>query len=193
MTDKQTEYLDQLYEINERMIQLVSSILDVMRLESKAELLKKEKTSTSKIFGAVLAMESDAAKSVGVICRVKSVQDIALETDTQILETILESFVANAISYSNKGSEIILDAREENNAVTFSVADSGIGIPQKEQPKIFEKFYRASNAKALKPSGTGLGLYIAKMFAENLKGKIWFESQENKGTTLYLRIPSVME
>jgi signal transduction histidine kinase len=81
--------------------------------------------------------------------------------------------------------------QEEKAAVVFSVKDNGIGVPEEEQKKLFERFYRASNAKAFKPGGSGLGLSIAKMLAEKIGGKISFESKENKGTTFYLRLPKV--
>ena len=73
--------------------------------------------------------------------------------------------------------------------VMIRVVDNGIGIPKREQAKIFERFYRASNAVKFASSGTGLGLYIVKSIIEQLDGKIWFESEENKGTTFYVTLP----
>ena len=92
-----------------------------------------------------------------------------------------------------RGQEIFLDAKEEPAAAVFFVKDSGIGIPKEEQGKIFEKFYRSSNAKAFKPDGTGLGLYTASLLAQKIGAKIWFESEINKGTTFYLRVPKMVE
>jgi signal transduction histidine kinase len=75
--------------------------------------------------------------------------------------------------------------------VYLSVKDSGIGIPKDEQPRIFEKLHRASNAEALVPDGTGLGLYLVKTILDKVGGGISFESVEGKGTTFFVTIPFV--
>ena len=86
-----------------------------------------------------------------------------------------------------------LEVKEETSAVVFLVQDSGIGIPKEEQKGIFERFYRASNAKRMKPEGTGLGLYIAYMLAKKIGAEILFESGEGKGATFYLRVPKKVD
>jgi len=101
----------------------------------------------------------------------------------------LECFISNAINYSQSGQKVILGVKEEPEAVIFSVRDFGIGVPKDEQARMFERFYRASNAKSLKPTGTGLGLSIARMLAEKIGAEISFESEEGKGSTFYLRVP----
>ena len=73
--------------------------------------------------------------------------------------------------------------------LVFSVKDSGIGISDDEKDRIFSQFYRASNAKALRPYGTGLNLYFAKFYAEKMGGKVWFESKENEGSVFHFSIP----
>lgn len=139
-------------------------------------------------------MES-AAQSKGIVLynAIQNRTSADVETDAEILQTILECFVSNAINYSGAGQKIIVDALEETNAIVFSVHDNGIGIPQEAQKHIFERFYRASNARVLKPEGTGLGLYIAFTLAEKLGGKVSFTSEEGKGSTFYLSIPKIVK
>jgi signal transduction histidine kinase len=189
---KEKEYLDSLYQMNERMIKLVFDMLNVLRLESGSEAIKKEVISISDLYKDLIVLMSAPAKSKGVILNTaiseQQGKKIKIETDIQLLKSILECFVSNAINYTPSGQEVILDAREEKNMVIFSVKDDGIGIPQDEQAKIFERFYRASNAKLIRPDGTGLGLYIAKMLAEKIGGKIYFDSKDKKGSTFYLSI-----
>ena len=190
MTKKQREYLDDVYKINEQMIKLVSDILSTLRLESETALVKKEKISVASLFKDVLIIVTAAAKGRKVTLQSPlNHQLLTIETDPEILKSILGCFLSNAIDYSMPGQKVILDVKEEPGAVVFSVRDFGIGIPKKEQDRMFERFYRASNAKTLKPTGTGLGLNIARMLAQKIGAEISFESQENKGSVFYLRIP----
>ncbi len=82
-----------------------------------------------------------------------------------------------------------MSLEKKNDTFLFAVSDTGIGIPEKDQPNIFTKFARGSNAKLIKTDGTGFGLYFAKKTTDFLQGKIWFESEENKGTTFYVELP----
>lgn len=189
-TKKQQEYLADIYKINEQMIKLVSDILNTLRLESTEAFIKKERISVAPLMEEVLSLVSAAAKARGVT--LQSIPDhkiFTVETDADVLKSILGSFLSNAIDYSTSGQKVIIDAEEDSNAITFSVRDFGIGIPQTEQKRIFERFYRASNAKNWKPTGTGLGLHISMMLAEKIGAKVTFKSEENKGSTFYLYIP----
>ncbi|TSC76795.1 MAG: putative Histidine kinase [Parcubacteria group bacterium Gr01-1014_29] len=189
MTKKQREYLNEIYKSNERMIKLVFDMLNVLRLEGGALQTQKTTIAIPALYDELMATMEPITKKTGVILKNISKVQGTIEADMQILLIILNCFISNAIEYSNTGQEVILDSKEEAEAVVFSVKDSGIGIPKEEQKQIFERFYRASNAKVLKPSGTGLGLYIASLLAKNIGATILFESKENKGSTFYLRIP----
>lgn len=78
---------------------------------------------------------------------------------------------------------------KRNDSILIKVQDSGYGIPEIEKNKIFTKLFRANNIKGKEPNGTGLGLYIVKSVIDAYKGKIWFESKENIGSTFYVTIP----
>ncbi|PIR13996.1 hypothetical protein COV49_00380 [Candidatus Falkowbacteria bacterium CG11_big_fil_rev_8_21_14_0_20_39_10] len=191
LNPKQKEYLDNIYQVNERMIKLVSDMLNVLMLESGIAEIKKQEIPISKLSEELFLIMEPASRNKGVILHnaLKNNKSLFLETDPQILRSALECFVSNAINYSQSGQEVVLDAEEKPDAIIFSIKDSGIGIPKGEQKKLFERFYRASNAKILRPTGTGLGLNIAKMLAEKIGAEISFESEENKGSIFYLRIP----
>lgn len=191
VNQKQKEYLEQIHAINERMIKLAYDMLGALRLESGGSMLKKETISIPRLYKDLSSMMESAAKNHEVALR-NNVQDHdarTIETDLQMLRGILECFVSNAINYSSPGQEVLLDVKEETTAMVFLVQDKGIGIPKEEQKRIFERFYRGSNAKAMKPDGTGLGLYIAVMLAEKIGGKVLFDTEEGAGSTFYLRIP----
>ncbi len=195
MNQRQKEYLYYIYQINERMIKLVSEMLNVLMLESGVAVIKKEEISVSKLFEELFLMTGPAAQNKRITLRnaFKDQKALFVQSDFQALRNILEIFVSNAINYSQNGQEVISDAKEESAAVIFSVKDSGIGIPKEEQKMISERFYRASNAKEFKPNGTGLGLYIAFLLASKIGGKISFESEKDKGATFYLRVPKKVD
>ncbi|MFA6463438.1 MAG: PAS domain S-box protein [Candidatus Paceibacterota bacterium] len=188
---KQKEYLETLYQINERMINLVSDILNVLTLESGSIKMKKEKVLVPKLYEDLSLIMDPAAKSKSILLRsaLKNGEEFFIQSDFIVLRTILENFISNAICYSESGQEIVFDMSESPEETVFSVKDSGIGIPKDDKGRIFERFYRGSNAKIVKPGGSGLGLYTSSLLAKRIGAKITFESEENKGTTFYLHIP----
>jgi len=120
----------------------------------------------------------------------ESNETLLAEVNEFAMTKAVENLVSNAIEYSNENAhvEIVIDIQKEN--LTFSIKDFGIGIPEQEHGRIFEQFYRASNAIAKKNVGTGIGLFLAKTIIEGHGGKIWFESQQDAGATFYFSLPS---
>jgi two-component system sensor histidine kinase VicK len=116
------------------------------------------------------------------------------------MKIVLQNLFANAIKYTPENGTItiaILPSGQEtqnsvinkDEGVLIVVADTGYGIPKNQQSKVFTKLFRADNIKAKDTDGTGLGLYIVKSIVEAVGGKIWLESEENKGTTFYVFLP----
>lgn len=191
MNKKQEEYLTQIYGANERMIALVADMLDVLKLESSSTFVNKENISVKKLYEVVLLAQKDAAskRNISIHSELPEGEDLTVETDLGFVQMIMGFFVSNAIQYSNEGQGVVMGATKEPGTVTLFVKDSGIGVPKDEQEKIFDRFYRASNAKQYIPDGTGLGLYRATLLAEKLGAKISVDSEEGKGATFYLRLP----
>jgi len=116
--------------------------------------------------------------------------DLLMRTDEQLLIEILDNLLSNAIKYTPKGGTVSVRASREEQAIRIDVADTGFGIPQKEQQRIPEKFFRASNIASPAEAGTGIGLYMVYNMVRLIGGKIFFSSRENKGTTFTLLFPS---
>jgi PAS domain S-box-containing protein len=132
------------------------------------------------------------AKQKGLKIKVETQTDVpvVLSTENHIRE-ILQNYITNAIKYSTEGA-ITLRAKPSNrNGVIFSVQDTGIGISPSDQKHLFTKFFRSEDYRTRSTGGTGLGLYLCKEIAQRLNGKIWCESELNKGSTFYLEIPPV--
>ena len=190
LADKQKDYLKSIYYSNERMIQLVFEMLNVVRLESGTAIFKKEdilvEEFTKNILEDIKAVSEK--KKIKIKIKENAPQAFKIKSDQHALAGILMSFLSNAINYSEEGGEVILEISEKEKKALFSVKDSGIGIPKDEQGLVFRRFYRASNAKAHKPDGTGLGLFIASILADKIGAEIWFESKEGMGSTFYVEV-----
>ena len=115
-----------------------------------------------------------------------------VNVDKERINSVIQILLENAIIYSIKAGEIKISLGEDKNNLVFSVKDNGVGIPKKDQPYIFFKFFRADNVKTVETEGSGLGLVLAKNIIERHGGKIGFESKgENKGTKFWFSLPLV--
>jgi two-component system phosphate regulon sensor histidine kinase PhoR len=130
------------------------------------------------------AAEKDLRISVNLQERLP---DIA--ADRRRLAEVLQNLLDNAIQYTLPGGQIMLSASRDAGEVKFTVSDTGIGIPQADQPRIFERFYRVDAARSREVGGTGLGLAIAKHLVEAHGGRIWVESEVGQGSQFYFTVP----
>lgn len=130
------------------------------------------------------ATEKDLRLHVNLAERVP---DIA--GDRRRLTEVLQNLLDNAIQYTPAGGQIMISAGPKNGEVVFTVSDTGIGIPQADQPRIFERFYRVDVARSREVGGTGLGLSIAKHLVENHGGRIWVESEVGHGSQFHFSVP----
>ncbi len=191
LNKKQKEYVNDLYAVNARLIQMASDILSTLHLQSGVIKIKKEKFKAGKLYTEIKTIMHAIAenKNIDIEYLHEHGSPAKFDTDFQSVKNIMHSFVSNAIGYSNPGSKVTIDCIESGGGTVLSVKDRGVGIPTGEQKRIFERFYRASNAQKMKTDGTGLGLYTAHILAEKIGAKITFQSKEGEGSTFYLRIP----
>jgi len=113
----------------------------------------------------------------------------AIRGDSGRLRDVLQNLLDNAVQYTPPGGHIILSASKDGNEVVFTVADNGIGIPQAEQERIFERFYRVDEGRSREVGGTGLGLSIARHIAEAHGGRVWVESAIGQGSRFHFSVP----
>ena len=130
------------------------------------------------------ARDKDLRLSVN---QANKIPDIA--GDRRRLTEVLQNLLDNAIQYTPAGGQIMVSAGVTGSQVTFTVSDTGIGIPQADQPRIFERFYRVDVARSREVGGTGLGLSIAKHLVEGHGGRIWVESDVDQGSQFHFSVP----
>lgn len=119
----------------------------------------------------------------------KEKKKILLVGDKYRLGQVLTNFISNAIKYSPDGDKILISTHQEKDTVTVSVQDFGIGIPEDKKKFLFQRFYRVMDKKRESFPGLGLGLYISSEIMKRQKGKVWFESEEGKGSTFSFSLP----
>ncbi|MDP2941540.1 MAG: sensor histidine kinase, partial [Candidatus Omnitrophota bacterium] len=123
---------------------------------------------------------------------VNSVVDAGIDrirATREYIEEAISNLLANSIKYTPSNGKIDIMVSDNGNSILIQIKDTGIGIPKSELSRIFEEFYRASNAKQVERDGTGLGLSIAKQIVQRHNGKIWAESEEGKGSTFSIILP----
>ena len=179
---------------NEKMIALVNNLLDVARIEEGQVVYHFTPTQLVDLIEEVLADFKQALEEKKIILSFKKPrQTLSLvKIDPERMKTVLQILIENAIIYSHSKGKIILTLQlnpQNKKEVLFSIEDTGIGIPKEAQVHIFDKFFRAKNALLMETEGTGLGLFIAKAIIEKHGGRIWFKSEEGKGTTFSFVIP----
>ncbi len=203
LNPEQLEYVREIQKGNTRMVELVNALLNVSRLELGTFVIEPEAVSLLELTEEVLKEQQPqiSAKHQN-LQKEFSKTDIKLSVDRRLCRMVMQNFLSNAVKYTPEQGSVSVGLKYLNempknfqifgksNDVLFYVKDTGIGIPKQQQDKIFEKLYRADNAKVLDSDGTGLGLYIAKTIVEESGGKIWFESKEGFGSTFYALLPS---
>jgi len=191
MGEKEKEYLEIIQKENERMIKLVNDLLDVSRIDQKRLDLKPQSFSLSALIEDLEKELLPFAQQYEVALTMEKKENLPeVWADPSRIHLVAQNLVDNAIKYSDSYGEVKIKLSKSNdNYVKCEVKDSGLGIPQNQHSKIFQKFFRCDNAKKRQTSGTGLGLFIAKAVIEHSGGHIGFESQENKGSTFWFTLP----
>lgn len=185
MNSKQKELLLAIKESHQRMVELVNNLLNVSRIEQGKIKLIKEKFSVNKLIKETIKEFSSLAKARNVkIKLIETIDELPLRADKEKIRIIISNIINNAILYSKAQGKIKISLKKN----LISIKDNGVGIPKEQQKLIFEKFFRSDNILKRQTQGTGLGLYIAKALVESHKGKIWFKSKENQGTTFYIKL-----
>jgi len=173
------------------MSELVGDVLNVSRIEQGRIEIKLDPTRLEEIIDNLIKDLSPVAKKRKVSIEFKKPSEPLPEVnvDLKYIREAIQNIISNAINYTK--DKVVISLEKIDNNLRFSCVDNGIGIPRNEQSQIFTKFFRASNTTKTGREGTGLGLSIAKAIIEQHKGKVWFESEENKGTTFYITLPFI--
>ncbi len=187
------EFIEKLWIANERMIKLVNDLLNVTRIEEGRYVYNLQLKDIVEVATQVIKPRIELAKKKGLTFIFKKPKEKIpkVKIDEEKISLCIQNLVENAINYTPPGGKVIVSIEYDKNKkeILFSVKDTGIGIPKEQRQRIFTKFFRADNAVKMETEGSGLGLFITKNIINAHKGRIWFKSQENKGSTFYFSLP----
>lgn len=194
LNPKQKSMLNNMYKSAEASTTTINEILDLSVFERGKN--NKDSFATADIVPALHDIQKTLAlgaqeKDLSITLD-KSIPLAAMTFgDISAIKRAMMNLVSNSIKYAYDGTTITISYKTDNNLHIFSVSDKGIGIPKSEQEKVLQGYYRAENAHEVQAHGTGLGLWIARLIVEEHGGKIWLESEQNKGTTIFVALPKV--
>jgi signal transduction histidine kinase len=180
----QRKLLNQAFISSQRMVYLISDLLNVSRLRTGKFIIEPIRTNLANVIKGEIDQLVETAKSRNLeLVYAKPEHFPTYMLDETKLRQVIMNFVDNAIYYTPSGGRITVSLVEKTQSIEFSVSDTGMGVPKHEQPHLFTKFFRAYNARRARPDGTGLGLFMAKKVIIAQGGAIMFKSQEGKGST----------
>lgn len=206
--DEQLKYVNEIFHSNQRLIDLVNSLLDASRIDlgtfiiepKPTDIIERSETALSKFYPDIAKKKIKFEKEYDEFG--------LLNLDPRLIQIVFENLISNAVIYTPIGGKVRLTVKKANTNVFIKISDTGYGIPREEQPKVFTKLFRGTNAKRIQADGSGLGLYVVKAIVEKSGGKIWFESpslellleekqdadnlplnKKNMGTTFFITIP----
>ena len=183
LNQRQLDIIKKINYSNKIMTRLVNDLLDVARIDQGNLFVRKDKFNIENIIKKVVIKNEPLIKQSGIRINIEAPDVMPMIIgDEKRLEVALDNLVSNAIKYNNKDGTVFIKIEKREKVLIICIKDTGIGIPEKEQDQIFDRFYRSTKAIRKETGGTGLGLYIAKNIIEQCGGKIWFESEEDKGS-----------
>ncbi|MBI4836959.1 MAG: HAMP domain-containing histidine kinase [Candidatus Portnoybacteria bacterium] len=195
LNEEQKKHLGQIYQSEERLLELVEDLLDISRIEAGRMQFNFKLTSLEELIdGQIKELRPLAVKKSLYLHFIKFKSPLPkVLIDVHKIEQVVQNLIDNAIKYTDAG-EIAVTLKPTDDHLLFSIRDTGCGVPKLTQPFLFEKFQRGPRATARYTEGAGLGLYWAGKIIKAHHGKIWVESErENKGSAFYFTLPIIHE
>ena len=187
------EVLDQFLEImlkeSIRLDSIVNDILELSRVEQKQVPVNAENVKVREAVESTFKLVKQKAESKQMELSIIEEDAVSIQTDLSRLKQVLANLINNAIVYTQEKGKVVVKIHKEDEYAVIEVSDNGIGIPEDEQDRIFERFYRVDKARSRNSGGTGLGLSIVKYLVENLNGSITVHSKLGLGTTFTVKLP----
>lgn len=187
--DTLIHFLEIMHEESERLDSIVGDILQLSRLEQRADRMNLEPVNVKEVVTSVYHILDQKAENKRIDLRLDVIDDLTICYDNDTLKQILLNLISNAILYNREYGYVEVSIAQVKQEAQICIKDNGIGIKDQEQKRIFERFYRVDKARSRNSGGTGLGLSIVRHMIENTGGNITLESKLNRGSTFCVYLP----
>lgn len=185
----QYDFVNEAFNGANRMVGLINDLLNVSRMETGRFFLEPVEVDLDKLVQEEIKQLQNHAKEKHLYLKYECKGKVPhVWADETKIRQVVMNFIDNAVYYTNQGG-VTVKLSHDAKDVIFEVSDTGIGVPKTQQKNLFTKFYRADNARHVRPDGTGLGIYLAKRVLDDHKAELLFKSKEGEGSTFGFRFP----
>jgi PAS domain S-box-containing protein len=188
-TDTEQRLMNNSYTAMLNMTQTINTMLAIAHIDTKRIIVNLSELSLTSILKSLVNEFTTEAISKNIQLTLHAPDNYQIKSDESLLREIFSNILSNAVQYTPDGGRIIINIYKEGQQDIVTITDNGIGIPESAMGSIFEKLFRAENAKNIKAGGSGLGLYIVRSLTTLLGGTVSVTSQEGKGATFVVRFP----
>ena len=186
--EESREFLEIIDSESDRLDELIRNLLDMSRLEAGVLRIDREPTDLSEVARACMRRVQRHTERHQLLLDWET--DQLVDVDPSRIAQVMNNLMENAVKYSPDGGEIVTAAQVQGAMLQVSVADQGVGIPQRDLHRVFDRFHRVEGEISKRVGGTGLGLAICQRLVEAHGGKIWVESRLGRGSTFYFTVPA---
>jgi PAS domain S-box-containing protein len=195
--EQRTEYLELINANTNQLLKLIDDIIDISRIEAGQLTIKNHKVNIVQLLNDVVKthrekLRHSSKENLEILLKAEH-NELIMDVDPIRLTQIVSNLVGNSAKFTDKGSITVSYSKKSNSEIQLCVADTGIGLTQEKIDYIFDRFRQADEQDSRKYGGAGLGLSIAKNLVELMNGKIWAESNENKGASFFFTLPHEWE
>ena len=186
------EQVDAIIRNASRLKEIIESLTSVDNYETGGSLINSRRVSIARIIEDVVSSfhEMATGKSVTVKTEIPEGRELWMDIDSGKISIVLSNLLKNAITFTNEGGHVIIRSEQKPEYVTVTVQDDGLGIPAKDLPRIFDRFYQVESHLTRRHGDMGLGLSVAKVMIEMHGGRIWVESKEGEGSSFTFLLPT---
>ncbi|MBY6977433.1 HAMP domain-containing histidine kinase [Clostridium botulinum] len=191
-SDNMSKYMTSIKRNSYRMLKLIDNLIDTTRLDKNYYKIERRNLDIVKLIENTISSIDKYAKQKNIsLIFDTNVEKCIMAIDPEAIDRIIMNLLSNAIKFSYNNGNVYINLWKRNNQLNISVKDEGMGIPLKEQKKIFNRFMQSSNHKKIEQSGSGIGLALVESLTKAHNGKVLLNSEEDRGSEFIIKLPII--